>query len=128
MFGVRLRVIMLDLRAQHIAADESGGIRQREIGEHDAIDPAGGVAVGAHQAQSHLVVDQRQVKHAVDRVVETSALGLRGRGRSRGVEGLGIRLVGDELDRAAHRARPIQRALGSAQHFDPVEVIQAKDR
>ena len=35
---------------------------------------------------------------------------------------LGTRCFGDDVDRAADRVAPVQRALGSAQHFDALDV------
>ncbi len=41
---------------------------------------------------------------------------------NRGGEVVGIRLVGEQADRAAHRARAVQGALRPAQHFNVVDV------
>ena len=47
-------------------------------------------------------------------------------GTRRGAEGIEIRLLGDEADGAAHRARAVEGALGTAQHLDAIQIEQLR--
>jgi hypothetical protein len=91
-----------------------------------AVDPAALVIVQRADAQRRDAVDQRQIHHAVALVVEAAALGAAHHGVHRAGEIVQIRLIAHEVNGTAHGARAVQRALGSAQHFDAVDVEEAR--
>ena len=114
-----------DRRGRHVAA--GGRVdRSREVPRRDdlAVDPAAQVLLRADDAQRQRV-GQRQIDHGVFAVVQrVAAVGVSGDQFAGCIEGTRIRGVGDQLDRAAHGAGTIERALRAAQHFDAIEVVQ----
>jgi len=100
--------------------------RQRELSrrDHHAIDPAGIVAIGGDDAQRRLVAPEGQIHHAILGMVESAVIGVGEFHLCRRVERLGVRGIGHNLDRAAHRAGAIERALRAAQHLDAVEIVE----
>src|SRR5258708_6123720 len=107
------------------------GLRCADVG--DAGDPrahAGLIDVTAvvelpsDHAQSEHTVDDRQVDLAVEVVVAAGVRGLRAFHGHVATESIKVRRIGDESDRAAHGTRAVQGALGSAQYFYAIQVVQ----
>ena len=84
--------------------------------------------VVADQPDRDPVLEQGQVDHQLPDVTRPAARGQR-RLRSRlSVEAREIGRAGHHLDHAAHRPRPVQRALRAPQHLDPFDIGQPKRR
>ena len=89
----------------------------------DTIDPAADVLCAEDRAQCHDVA-HRQVQHQAAAAVRAAMRSIGDVRVRRGLELTELGLVGDELDRAAHRARAVQRALRAAQRFHMVQIKQ----
>ncbi|MEI9987174.1 MAG: hypothetical protein WDN69_30910 [Aliidongia sp.] len=118
--------MLLDRRGLNIAPCRTIGAHQRKGIGHDPVDPAAGEGFRADHAQRQLVLHQRDVEHEIVGVIETAALGARQDALRGALVVHQIGLIGDQPDRAAHRARAVERALRPAQHLDPVQIIERR--
>jgi hypothetical protein len=112
----------LHRRRDHIAARRPV---HREGVHHDAVDPAVAIQIAADDAHGKYVAD-RQVEHQVAAAVAAAAVGVGAGCLGAALEHAELRLVADDLDRAAHRSRSIQRALRPAQHLDAIDIIEVR--
>src|SRR3546814_14078272 len=87
------------------------------------IDIAALPAVGARGAEGERVAE-RHVDHCRAAPRRVAAVSEFGAAEQLHLEARRGRLVGDEFQKAAQRAGPIERALRAAQHFDPPPVVR----
>ena len=80
--------------------------------------------VETYQAQRRLVVCQRDVDHGADVITRIAVLDRRCGEINPAVELRGVRLVGEDAQRATLRSIAEQRALGSAESLNPLDVHQ----
>ena len=88
-----------------------------------AVDPAAIVLLADNEARREHIVDDGQVDRHVGAVVAAAAVGGGTAGAGLEVEIVQLCIVGEHPHHAVQRARAVQRALRSAQHFDVVQVI-----
>ena len=114
---------------------DRGGLRRRErVGRRHAgirrpdadlpVDEAAEVLVGGNDPQRDSVVDERHVVHRIEAAVAAAVLCRRTLATNGGLDLLQVRLVGHELDRAAHGTRTVERALRAAQYLDARQIEQ----
>ncbi len=88
-----------------------------------AVDPAADVLVRRHEAKRRDVADGK-IQHQAAAAVRAAAGGLRGVDRRRALVGVELRLIGHQLDGAAHGSRAVQGALGAAQDLGVIEIVE----
>ena len=88
----------------------------------DIVDIAGVVTIPADEAQRRTVADPG-VDEALGNAADAAARDAVEFEPHRAIGAAGVGLVGDELDRARHRARAVKRALRPRERLDAREVI-----
>ncbi len=113
-------VVVVVLR-ESLVVDVDTELRIGARREH-VVDVAAGVLRPADEPHGG-VIRQRQVHKALQQAAGLAVLDRVDLALVARLERLGIRLVGDDPDRAGFRARPVQSPLRTGQHFHPLDVI-----
>ncbi len=128
-----LRTHVVDAaRAEHAGAVIGAEREYRAVGSragrgrYVVVDVAALVPQVDADSQCEHALDHGYIQNPILVVVESAVMRLRQVGADRCTERIQVGLFRDESNRAAHRARAVQRALRTAQHLDTLQIEQLR--
>ncbi len=118
----------VDRPGEQLGAVVLGDDLVKLVGKARAGRKAAAPLVAGDAADAEPVADDGSVERDVPVIIGLAILGgMRDAERAASVERVEIGILGNEADRAAHRTQAVERALGPAQHLDPLDVERTAD-